>query len=118
MDRQVILLEDLIDVFAEEIGQVLEGGTSWVPGGPRLLGGGHVPLLAPSLLERRGIPATICPDPDLASEVEEETGLVESVLDQSTFSWFKNHWASRVQMAVGGVVGIPVSQDLNRVLGR
>lgn len=97
MERQVILLGNLIDVFAEESGHVLKVVDQPGPWRPPVYPANGMFLCW--LLIYLGIA-----DPQrrliqlLAqhSEWRESLGFDEQIPDQSTFSWFKNHRAKHV----------------------
>jgi hypothetical protein len=97
MKRQVILLEDLIDVFGRELGHVLEDVDHQGPGRPPVYPAKAMFLswlfiyLGVADSQRRLI--------DLLNrhpEWRSRLGFDDRVPDQSTFSWFKNHRASHV----------------------
>jgi hypothetical protein len=97
MKRQVILLEDLIDVFGQELGHVLEDVDHQGPGRPPVYPAKAMFLswlfiyLGVADSQRRLI--------DLLNQHPEwrrRLGFGERVPDQSTFSWFKNHRASHL----------------------
>jgi len=94
MKRQVILLEDLIDVFVQELGHVLEDVDSPGPGRPPVYQAKGMFLcwlfiyLGVADSQRRLI--------DLLAqhpEWRERLGFDDRVPDQSTLSWFKNRRA-------------------------
>jgi IS5 family transposase len=97
MERQVILLEDLIDVFEQELGHVLEEVDQPGPGRPPLYPAEAMFLcwlfiyLGVADSQRRLI-QMLTHHP----EWRRKLGFGESIPDQSTFSWFKNHRASHV----------------------
>jgi IS5 family transposase len=97
MERQVILLEDLIDVFEQELGHVLETVDSPGPGRPPVYPAEAMFLcwlfiyLGVAESQRRLI--------DLLNrhpEWRSRLGFDERVPDQSPLTWFKNHRASHV----------------------
>ncbi len=97
MKRQVILLEDLIDVFGQELGHVLEDVDSPGPGRPPIYPAKGMFLcwlfiyLGVADSQRRLI--------DLLNrhpEWRDRLGFDERVPDQSTLTWFKNHRASHI----------------------
>ena len=96
MERQVILLEDLIDVFRQELGHVLEDVDGRGPGRPPVYPANGMFLcwlfiyLGVADSQRRLI--------DLLTQHptwRERLGF-DRVPDQSTFSWFKNHRAKHI----------------------
>jgi hypothetical protein len=97
MDRQVILLEDLIDVFRQELGHVLEGVDQPGPGRPPVYTANGMFLcwlfiyLGVADSQRRLV-QILTQHP----EWRDRLGFDDRVPDQSTFSWFKNHRASHV----------------------
>ena len=97
MKRQVILLEELIDVFEQELGHVLEDVDSPGPRRPPIYPAKGMFLcwlfiyLGVADSQRRLI--------DLLNrhpEWRDRLGFNERVPDQSTLTWFKNHRASHV----------------------
>jgi len=97
MKRQVILLEDLIDVFKQELGHILEDVDPPGPGRPPVYPANGMFLcwlfiyLGVADSQRRLI--------DFLKRHPEwgrKLGFDDRVPDQSTFSWFKNHRASHV----------------------
>jgi IS5 family transposase len=97
MKRQVILLEDLIDVFEQELGHVLEDVDQPSPGRPPIYPAKGMFLcwlfiyLGVADSQRRLI--------DLLNrhpEWRDRLGFDDRVPDQSTLTWFKNHRASHV----------------------
>jgi len=97
MERQVILLEDLIDVFRQELGHVLETVDQRGPGRPPVYPAKGMFLcwlfiyLGVADSQRRLF--------DLLNrhpEWRERLGFGERVPDQSTLTWFKNHRANHV----------------------
>ena len=94
MERQVILLEDLIDVFTEELGYVLEDVDQPGPGRPPFYAAEGMFLcwlllyLGIADSQRRLIQLLA-----QHSEWRKRLGFGEQIPDQSTFSWFKNHRA-------------------------
>jgi len=97
MKRQVILLEDLIDVFGQELGHVLEEVDQRGPGRPPVYPAKGMFLcwlfiyLGVADSQRRLI--------DLLKrhpEWRRRLGFDDRVPDQSTLTWFKNHRASHV----------------------
>ena len=97
MERQVILLEDLIDVFAEELGHVLEDVDQPGPGRPPVYPAEGM-FLCWLLLYLRVADSQRRLIQLLAqhSEWRKRLGFIEQIPDQSTFSWFKNHRASHI----------------------
>jgi len=97
MERQVILLEDLIDVFAEELGSVLRAVDQPGPGRPPVYAAEGMFLcwlllyLGIADSQRRLIQLLA-----QHSEWRKRLGFAEQIPDQSTISWFKNHRASHV----------------------
>jgi hypothetical protein len=97
MERQVILLEDLIKVFKDELGHVLETVDSPGPGRPPVYPAEAMSLcwillyLKAAESQRRLIDFL-----NRHPEWRSRLGLGERVQDQSPFSWFKNHRASHV----------------------
>ena len=96
MKRQVILLEDLIDVFKQELGHILEDVDPPGPGRPPVYSADGMFLcwlfiyLGVADSQRRLIQI-------LAQHPEWRDRLgFDRVPDQSTFSWFKNHRASHI----------------------
>ena len=93
MNRQVILLEDLVDVFRVELGHVLEDTDSSRPGRPPVYPARGMFLswlfiyLRVADSQRRLIDFL-----NQHPEWRDRLGF-ERVPDQSTFSWFKNHRA-------------------------
>ena len=97
MKRQVILLEDLIDVFGQELGHVLEDVDSPGPGRPPIYPAKGMFLcwlfiyLGVADSQRRLI--------DLLNrhpKWRDKLGFDDRVPDQSTLTWFKNHRASHI----------------------
>jgi hypothetical protein len=97
MKRQVILLEDLIDIFRQELGHVLEDVDPPGPGRPPVYPANGMFLcwlfiyLGVADSQRRLIQIL-----NQHPEWGHRLGFGERVPDQSTFSWFKNHRASHV----------------------
>lgn len=97
MERQVILLEDLIDVFAEELGHVMEAVDQPGPGRPPVYPADGMFLswlfiyLGIADSQRRLVQLLA-----QHSEWRDRLGFGERVPDQTTFSWFKNHRAKHV----------------------
>ena len=97
MERQVILLEDLIDVFRQELGHVLEDVDGRGPGRPPVYPAKGMFLcwlfiyLGVANSQRRLIDFL-----NQHPEWRDRLGFRERVPDQSTFSWFKNHRARHV----------------------
>jgi IS5 family transposase len=97
MEREVILLEDLIEVFRQELGHVLEDVDGRGPGRPPLYPAKGMFLcwlfiyLGVADSQRRLV-QILAQHP----EWRDRLGFGERVPDQSTFSWFKNHRARHV----------------------
>ena len=97
MDRQVILLEDLITVFRQELGHVLEDVDQPGPGRPPVYAANGMFLcwlfiyLGVADSQRRLV-QILTQHPGWRDRL----GFGERVPDQSTFSWFKNHRARHV----------------------
>jgi len=97
MERQVILLGDLIDVFAEELGHVLKVVDQPGPGRPPVYPAEGM-FLSWLLIylgvadSQRRLTQLLTQHP----EWRERLGFGEQIPDQSTFSWFKNHRAKHV----------------------
>jgi hypothetical protein len=97
MERQVILLEDLIDVFRQELGHVLENVDKPGPRRPPVYPAKGMFLcwlfiyLGVADSQRRLI-QILAQHP----EWRDRLGFGEQVPDQSTLTWFKNHRASHV----------------------
>jgi IS5 family transposase len=97
MERQVILLEDLIEVFKDELGHVLEDVDSPGPGRPPVYPA-EAMFLCWILLylkvvdSQRRLIDFLKRHPEWRSRL----GFGERVPDQSTLTWFKNHRASHV----------------------
>ena len=97
MDKQVILLEDLITVFRQELGHVLEDVDQPGPGRPPVYPANGMFLcwlfiyLGVADSQRRLV-QILTQHP----EWRDRLGFGERVPDQSTFSWFKNYRARHV----------------------
>jgi len=97
MKRQVILLEDLIDVFKQELSPILENVDPPGPGRPPVYPANGMFLcwlfiyLGVADSQRRLIQIL-----NQHPEWRDRLGFGERVPDQSTFSWFKNHRASHI----------------------
>ena len=97
MERQVVLLEDLIEVFRQELGHVLEDVDQPGPGRPPVYPADGMFLcwlllyLGIADSQRRLIQLLA-----QHSEWRKRLGFAEQIPDQSTFSWFKNHRANHV----------------------
>ena len=101
MKRQVILLEDLIDVFEQELGHVLETVDQRGPGRPPVYPAKAMFLCWMFIYlgvadSQRRLVQMLTQHP----EWRRRLGFDERVPDQSTFSWFKNHRASHVYQRV------------------
>jgi transposase len=97
MKRQVILLEDLIDVFVQELGHVLEDVDPPGPGRPPVYPAKGMFLSWLFLYlgvadSQRRLVQLLAQHPEWRARL----GFKERVPDQSTFSWFKNHRASHI----------------------
>ena len=97
MERQVILLWDLIDVFREELGHVLDAVDSPGPGRPPVYPAEGMFLLW--LLMYLGIADSQRRLIQLLTqhrELRRKLGFNGGIPDQTSFSWFKNHRAKHV----------------------
>ena len=95
MERQVILLGDLIDVFREELGYVLDAVDS--PGRPPVYPAEG--MFLSWLLMYLGIADSQRRLIQLLTqhrELRRKLGLNGRIPDQTSFSWFKNHRAKHV----------------------
>jgi hypothetical protein len=97
MERQVILLEDLIDVFRQELGHVFEAVDPPGPGRPPVYPAkglflGWLFLYLGVADSQRRLVQILAQHPAWRDRL----GFGERVPDQSTFSWFKNHRARHV----------------------
>ena len=97
MKRQVILLEDLIAVFEQELGHVFEAVDPKRPGWPPIylatgLFFGWLFLYLGVADSQRHLVQLLTQHPAWRARL----GFGERVPDQSTFRWFKNHRARHV----------------------
>jgi len=97
MERQVILLEDLIDVFRQELGHVLEDVDQPGPGRPPVYPAEAMFLCWILLyLKAAGSQRRLIDFLNRHPEWRDRLGFDDRVPNQSTFTWFKNHRASHV----------------------